>query len=43
VYTRLKEIVGLEDHMQVLNVILNKIASNLKARAASAARPSRTH
>ena len=32
VYTRLKEIVGLEDHMMVLNVILNKIASNLKAR-----------
>lgn len=30
VYTRLKENVGLDDHLIVLNVILNKISHNLK-------------
>jgi hypothetical protein len=32
VYQRLKEVVGIEDHLALLNVILNKVAHNLKVR-----------
>jgi exportin-7 len=35
VYTRLNERLGLSDHLMVLNVVLGKIATNLKVYGAA--------
>ena len=35
VYTRLNERLGLNDHLMVLNIILGKIATNLKVYGAA--------
>lgn len=36
VYERLRENVGIDDHLALLNVILTKVIHNLKARPAAA-------